>query len=239
MRCARTLTTLIVVVCAGFAAWPAAAADKTWRGTSGSVDNRWSTANNWDPPGAPAAGDSLHFSSIVSGNVDITVYSTDNDLPADTSFFEIFIDRGSYILAGNRVVLTGSILYLSSGNSTISLPIQLSSGAAHDLNVADGTLTLSGVVSGCSAVPASCSFSKSGVRTLTLSGDASNTYGATTTVTGGTLVLAKSTGAIAVPGNLVVEDIVRVDAAEQIADSAQVMIGDWRSSRSPTRPRSS
>ena len=57
--------------------------------------------------------------------------------------------------------------------------------------------TYSGVLSGLG------SFTKAGHGTLTLAGSSSNTYTGGTTVAGAHLVLAKSGGAIAVPGNVV------------------------------------
>ncbi|QYM78758.1 autotransporter-associated beta strand repeat-containing protein [Horticoccus luteus] len=104
------------------------------------------------------------------------------------------------------------------------------SGTAGQITLGSGTLTL-GVSSGSSTyggtIAGSGSFIKSGTGTVTFNGSDANTYSGTTTVNGGILVLAKSGGATAVGGNLVIGDgsdvdTVRLDAANQIASTSAV-----------------
>jgi autotransporter-associated beta strand protein len=68
---------------------------------------------------------------------------------------------------------------------------------------------------------------KTGASTQTFSGTVANTYTGSTTVNGGTLILAKSTGVAAIAGSLTIGDgtgidVVRLDASNQIADSSLV-----------------
>lgn len=79
--------------------------------------------------------------------------------------------------------------------------------------------TISGVITG------PFNLSKGGTGTITLSGSSANTYGGTTHVRGGTLVLAKTAGVNAVPGDLHIgdgstSDVVQLGASEQIPDTA-------------------
>jgi autotransporter-associated beta strand protein len=81
-------------------------------------------------------------------------------------------------------------------------------------------LTLSGSISGPGGL------TEVGGADLTLSGNAANTYGGTTTVSAGALDLAKSSGMVAVPGDLVIAAgaTVNDDQNEQIGNSASVTV---------------
>ena len=82
------------------------------------------------------------------------------------------------------------------------------------------TLELAGVVSGGTA-----GISKSYAGTLIFSGSGSNTYGGTTSVNKGTLLLNKSASAIAIPGNVTINDgILKLGAAAQIATSSAITL---------------
>ena len=114
--------------------------------------------------------------------------------------------------AGANVSGTGTMIF---GGTTLTGDATFDVGALAQLNL--GTTT------------GAFGFTKSGVGTLVLGGGTSNTYSGTTTVNGGTLVLAKSGGAIAVSGNLVIgdgtgTDTVRLDAANQISDTSAVTL---------------
>jgi autotransporter-associated beta strand protein len=161
----------------------AAAATKTW---DGSTSNLWSVASNWVENVVPAASDDLVFPANAQNQ------SNQNNLAPNTTFKSIQITGGSYTISGNAIVLNGSIVHSSTGSSTISLPVGLTSGlisidppVVHDVDVSGGPLTINGVISGCDFVSFACDLRKLGGGTLVLAG--SNTYGAPTYVNAGTL----------------------------------------------------
>ena len=88
------------------------------------------------------------------------------------------------------------------------------------LNSNSGTFTVSNVVSNATGL------TKDGGGQLILSGTSANTYTGTTTVNGGDLRLAKSTGVNAVTGDLVINTGARVSMSnsDQIADTSNVTI---------------
>lgn len=78
------------------------------------------------------------------------------------------------------------------------------------------SLTVTGAISGAGGVI------MAGPGTLTYAGTGPNTYAGLTTVNGGTLLLSKTAGNPAVPGNLVVSNassVVRLGNSEQLADA--------------------
>jgi autotransporter-associated beta strand protein len=84
------------------------------------------------------------------------------------------------------------------------------------------TLTGAGNFTASGSVQGSASITKNNTGTLTYAGSSSNVLSGTTTVNEGTLVLAKTSGANAIAGNLVINNggTVRLDASNQIVDSA-------------------
>ena len=92
--------------------------------------------------------------------------------------------------------------------------------------VISGTNNLSGVISGAGGLI------KTHSGALTLSGTNNNTYSGTTMVNEGSLLLHKSASTTAVPGPLIVgdgvgavnADVVRLEANQQISDSANITI---------------
>lgn len=96
-------------------------------------------------------------------------------------------------------------------------------GGTPTFNVTSGDdLTVTGLVAGPGGLE------KIGSGTLTLAGTSSNTYSGGTTVSVGTLELAKTAGLNAVPGNLAIGpnsfSFVVLDNSNQIPDSAQVSV---------------
>ena len=122
-------------------------------------------------------------------------------------------------LSGAGVSNSGA-LYAASGSCTFAGPVTL----AADSTVGVGAglaLTLSGAIGG------GC-LTKNGDGSLTLSGAAANTYAGVTSVSQGTLALAKSL-APAVPGDLTIGDgtnaaYVRLDAHNQLGAASDVTI---------------
>ena len=95
---------------------------------------------------------------------------------------------------------------LSAGTHTISVPLALNSSLF--VNVSSGSLTMSSVIANGTAngITTNSSFTKTGSGTLTISGASSNTYTGTSYFTGGYTYLAKTGGALAVPGDFAIID---------------------------------
>jgi autotransporter-associated beta strand protein len=91
---------------------------------------------------------------------------------------------------------SGAIQIGGNNSATLTGSLQLDANTFVYLGPT-ASLALSGVINGAGAL------TKSGVGALTLSGGSANTYAGDTTVASGLLYLAKSGGAISVPGNLV------------------------------------
>ena len=123
-------------------------------------------------------------------------------------------------VSGNgTLTLEGNVA--SSGSSSIAAgTVALGGSRAFDVS-AGSSLTIAGAIAG----PGS-SLTKSGDGAMFLSGTNANTYDGATTVLGGMLVLGKSPGLNAVPGDLTISNgAVRLAADENIADTASVTIG--------------
>lgn len=97
---------------------------------------------------------------------------------------------GATYESGNTAVFAGA------GPGTVTISGTVTPG---QVNVTSGSYTFSGGLGG--STPSS-GLAKSGTGTLTLSGSAANTYQGVTTVSGGTLTLSKTSGVVAVPGDL-------------------------------------
>jgi autotransporter-associated beta strand protein len=112
----------------------------------------------------------------------------------------------------------------SSGVNTWAGDITLNTGAIFFVNAT--SLLIDGAISGAG------SFTKNGLGTLTFDGTNANTYAGTTTVNAGTLLLGKTAGLNAIPGDLVIgddlgginADVVRLLASNQIINSGDITI---------------
>ena len=97
-------------------------AQDTWNGASatleGSANGNWSDGNNWVATTAPVSGDTLTFSTPVSGGTESTV----NDLTGFQANGLTFND--SFTLAGNNINLGGNVLE-STRTTTISLTMAM------------------------------------------------------------------------------------------------------------------
>jgi hypothetical protein len=187
----------------------------TWTGAG--TDSKWTTLGNWAGGTTPGPGDDLVF---PAGATDLSAV---NDFVAGANFNSIKVDGPGYALSGAAISLAqGITTTYSSGtsNNTIDMQVRgtISVGAG-------GELDLVGVLTG------SAGLTLAGGGKLVLGGSASNTYSGTTVDNGPTLVLSKSGGAIAVPGNLVIGDgtspaLVQARVANQIASGSIVTIND-------------
>jgi hypothetical protein len=83
-------------------------ATRIWDGGS-ILNDKWTTAKNWQGDVAPVAGDNLVF-PVGIGLLD---RSTNNDFATDTAFGDITIEGKDYKLTGNRIKLTGDIRYFA------------------------------------------------------------------------------------------------------------------------------
>ena len=97
---------------------------RPWLGTFNAL---WSNANNWGG-GTPLAGDKLVF---TAGALNKTIT---NDLPAGTSFKSLTFQSPGYTLAGNRIVVTGSI---EGAFTSITAPIDV---GANTVSISHATL---------------------------------------------------------------------------------------------------
>ena len=159
------------------------AADRAWNG--GGSDNNWSTPANWGGA-APTAGDALFFGGSVRT-------SPFNDFPVNTLFNSVTVNNpaGLFTLRGNGITLGGDVADLMPLVPQTNL-LALSLNATRDVNVvADGLLTLGGVISGTGGL------SKSGGGQLTLS--AANPFGGPVTITGGRLAISSDSNLGATP----------------------------------------
>lgn len=167
----------------------------------------------------------------------------------------IFINNGGLRAATNTSFGAGTI-YVGTGGGTVTLSsadtnartyanaldlsISLSFGQGSggtgaqtftgpvNLNAAVRTLTTNQAVtlSGVISSGAGSGLTKAGTSTLTLSGTGANTYTGTTTVTAGTLTMAKTAGVNAVPGNVSISGtgLLTWTNADQLPDTASVSL---------------
>jgi len=129
--------TLTLLAAAVFAATPeAAAATKTWTGLG--ADANWSTAGNWSPSGAPAAGDDLVFPGGAAR------LSNNNDIAAGTSFNTLSFTgpTGGYALSGNAIQLVAGITAAGSTADFVNLALTLTASQTFTSSIGSGALRL-------------------------------------------------------------------------------------------------
>jgi autotransporter-associated beta strand protein len=126
--------------------------------------------------------------------------------------------------------INGGTLQIGDGSTNAVLPGNVVDNAALVFNAAVGTsAAYSGVVSGTGSV------SSIGAGTLTLSGTAANTYSGGTTVSQGRLVLAKSAGVAAIPGNVTINTLSSASSYLVLGASGQIATSSVMTF-SPTAP---
>jgi len=108
---------------------------------------------------------------------------------------------GTQILSGENItytggtIINGGTLALKDVTDATFLTKNITTNATLELNVDGITVNYSGVINGTGGV------TKTGIRTLTLSGASGNTYSGMTTFSAGDVILDKSSG-LAIGGNL-------------------------------------
>jgi len=171
-----------MAACLGAVALSAGAVTFTWDG--GGSDSYWQTAANWSGDVAPSSDGTATLA--FAGN---TYSANTNNFAADTVFAGINLTNNktnnlaSFTLAGNRLVLGGSITTTGSSPGTladtIALGLLLNAARTVTVNSAHN-LAISGVIG---ETGGSQSFTKSGSGELTLTG--ANTYSGKTSLLGG------------------------------------------------------
>jgi len=244
---AQAWRVMLVIVMTVFVP-PAEAANRFW---TGAVNGNLSNASNWNPAGAPVAGDDL----IFQANALVTRLVVTNDFSPNRAFNNITFQGSNYVVRGNAILITNGMVSINStGPNTIDADVEVrgsqfweasgplaSIDVNGDINLNAHTLTVrantgdfffSGIVSGTGNLV------KTNVGTLRMDGAGHNTYSGFTRFHGGVLELNKFaifptlTNFIAIAGNLTVgdgngvvgTDVLRLLADDQIANTSDVTV---------------
>ena len=193
----------------------------TWTGAGS--DGNWSTAANWAGNLVPTPGSDLVFPAGSSAKNSV------NDLAGGTLYHSVTIADSGFAISGNAIQVSHGIAYTAaSGSSDFDLNVSMPSTQSVSV-VSGGTLALHGAFSGTAGID------KIGAGALVIANSANNTYTGVTTVVDGTVSLAATSGAIAIPTSLVIgnatgsAESVTLNADNQIADSASVLIAEGAS----------
>ena len=169
----------------------------------------------------------LQQSNQIADGVPVTINSSGTlDLLANSEAIGSLTMTGGAVNGTGTLTLGGNLTTNASGASAIINPNLDLGGVVRTFTVADGGATNDLEIS---SIVSNGGITKTGAGLLRLGGASANTFTGTTTVNDGTLVLAKTAANGAVAGPLVIgdssgTDIVRLDADNQIADSAAVTI---------------
>ncbi len=183
-------------------------ANKTWNGAG--ADNNWTTPANWNA--AVVAGDSLIFGGT-------TRLAPVNSFAAGTAFAGITFNSGAgaFVLSGNSVSLTGNITD-NQPTTVMSIGVPLVPTATPTVNVVtNGTLGISGVISGSSGL------TKTGPGRLTLSG--ANTFSGAVTVAAGTLRLNDNSALGSTSGSTTIANGATLDVSGVVAGTNALDLG--------------
>jgi T5SS/PEP-CTERM-associated repeat protein/autotransporter-associated beta strand protein len=213
---------------------PLASGGDIWDG--GGADANWTTGNNWD-----GGIGRLQFPPPNNGTANVHFVGNDNTFPViDTPYSvnSVTFDAGSvsFIHTGQELTIgAGGITNNDNSSQLILAPIKLAAPQywttaagpmqfgpvnlnGHGINFTGGYfMTIGNAITGSGAM----SLNSSLASTVTLSGNASNTFDGIIYVVGGTLVMQKTGGAVAVPGGLVIRNgtVARLGGDEQIGES--------------------
>ncbi|HKY63999.1 MAG TPA: Calx-beta domain-containing protein [bacterium] len=189
-------------------------ATKVWD-DGGLGNNNWSAAVNWAGDVAPVGGDSITFPSTLAGN-------SHNDLAAGTDIAGIILAGTNYIIAGNSIDLSSSLLSSqTTGTNIFSIPLvlatdvlltvqnagtflQINSAGTINTNGFDlivggqGAAVINSVISGTGAVV------KNGPGFFRLS--AANTYSGGTVLNAGATEVTNTSGSATGSGTVSVQN---------------------------------
>ena len=214
------------------------AASYTWDGGD-PVSVNWSAANNWAGNTAPPIDGTadLFFAGTArlnpNANLDWSIHSltfgsgaggfTIQGNPLTIGTGGIVNNDDSVQTIQNDIVLAAPQTFRtgSTGSFTINGNIN-TNGNTLTVNAATDFIVLGGAIAGSGGL------TSSGVNSLVLTGDANNTYAGVTTVSG-SLTLAKTGGATAIPGALIIGggagvNNVAIGFDEQIANGSAVTV---------------
>jgi fibronectin-binding autotransporter adhesin len=181
-------------------------------------------------PGAISIYSNNTFTGAVTLNNGLLYFYDDNAL-GTTAGGTVVNDPGMLVPANGvhvgleALTLNAGRLASIGGSNSWAGTVTLAADSMISVDT-DGVLNLTGVMNGAGG------FNKTNPGTLWLSGTGANTYGGTTYVAAGTLVLDKSGTDQAVPGSLIIgdgvggpgADVVRLEGANQIANVGDVTI---------------
>jgi autotransporter-associated beta strand protein len=172
-----------------------------WTGTG--ATNHWSAGGNW-AGGLPALGQGVEFASGHGATL--------NDLPVNTTLYGITFDStaGNYAISGSAIQLAGDITNASTAAQTIQTNLVLSDSTSN-LTSGNGSLILSGNISGSGGLAASSS------GLIVLSG--SNSFSGGLAVSAGTLLL-DGAASLSAGSSLLIGSVSSNDSSYQIARAA-------------------
>ncbi|MFO1462630.1 MAG: Calx-beta domain-containing protein [bacterium] len=212
-------------------ALPALSPAVTWDG--GGTNSNWSTANNWNPNGAPAAGSQLLFPPAALKLTNV------NDFPDLTNFQSLQLSAANYNLGGNDIQLSNGILAShAGGTNTLTLGVQLTQNQSFtvqndgaflkvdgDIDLKTFTLTVGGEGNLISngKILGSGQIIKNGPGFLRLTGD--NSFAGGITVNGGSLQVDNSAGSGTGGGAVVVESGAELQGDGAIQDEVLIKAG--------------
>jgi MYXO-CTERM domain-containing protein len=155
---------------------------------NGNGNNRWGTANNWNPNAVPGAASNVQFNA-TDDNATVSNIQLRANVSANSLTFNNVDDSFSLINGTGSRTLTltsGDITRTAGSSNTQSLTFTtLALGGDAAMNIAgSGSLTIASAIIDSGGAR---SLTKSGAGTLILSG--ANTFSGDTTVSAGTLTL--------------------------------------------------
>ncbi len=177
---------------------------------------------------APGGGDIVLNGTLTAGA---------NPISLDAGSASIQINSGTFTLAASdvladtsSVVLNGGTLALGAFTDAVA-SVTLNSGSITGTTgtlAAFSTFTVQTGTISAALAGSGVSLTKNGPGTVTLSGIAANTFDGGTFINGGTLILQKTSGVDAIPGDVLIgdavgNDVLQLGASDQINDGSVIV----------------